>query len=207
MAAKGKPMIISTGVATREDILAAIKACRRKGNDQIELLKCVSSYPADPADMNLLMIPDMIKKFKSVVGLSDHSMSDEAAIASVALGGKIIEKHFILDRKIGGPDCSFSLEPDEFKKMVNAVRLTEAVLGQVTYELTDKSKKSREFSRSLFVVEDIKTGEHFSSKNIRSIRPGFGLHPKYLRKVLGKKATKNLRKGTPLELSFIEGLN
>jgi pseudaminic acid synthase len=206
IAKQAKPVIISTGVASGEDIKLATATCRKSGNEKIALLKCVSSYPADPSDMNLLTIPDMAKKFSCVVGLSDHSMGSEAAIASVALGAKIIEKHFIFDRKIGGPDCSFSLEPDEFTRMVDSIRLAERTLGEISYELTDKAKKSREFSRSLFITQDIKKGDKFSLENLRSIRPGFGLHPKYLNKVLGRRAVKNLKRGTPLSLNDAEGL-
>ena len=199
MAKYGKPMIISTGVAKLPDIKAAMAACRKVGNDKIALLKCTSAYPAPYNEMNLRTITDMIKRFKAVIGLSDHSMGEEAAIASVALGAKIIEKHFILDKKNGGPDSKFSMEPHEFKRMVDSIRNTEKALGKVTYKLSEKSKKSREFSRSLFAVEDIKKGETFTEKNVRSIRPGYGLHPKYLNKILGKKAMNDIKRGTPLD--------
>ena len=204
IAKKNKPIIISTGIATREDISRALRVCRRAGNDQIALLKCTSSYPAPYSEMNLRTIPDMAKDFKVVVGLSDHSIGQMVPISAVALGAKIIEKHFILDRKIGGPDASFSMEPDEFKKMVEEIRDVEQVLGAVTYELSPRSKKNRELSRSLFVVEDIKKDEEFTSKNVRSIRPGFGLHPKHLKVVLGKKAKSDIRRGTPLGLNMIK---
>lgn len=206
IAKKDKPVIISTGIAEKEDIELALCACHKAGNDKVALLKCVSSYPADPADMNLLTIPDMAKKYDAVVGLSDHSIGLEAAIASVALGAKIIEKHFIIDRKIGGPDCSFSLEPDEFKKMVDSIRVVERALGKVSYDLTNKAKKSREFSRSLFAVCDIQKGELLSAENVRSIRPGFGLHPKYLNKIIGKKVAVDIKRGTPLKLTDIKGV-
>lgn len=204
MAAKGKPTIISTGIATLTDIREAVDACRRMGNDEIALLKCTSSYPAPFEEMNLRTIPDLSKTFGTVVGLSDHSLGISAAVAAVALGAKIIEKHFILDRNLGGPDADFSLEPEEFKEMVKSVREVEKALGEVSYELTDKIKKSREFSRSLFVVEDIKKGEVITEQNVRSIRPGHGLHPKYLGKVLGKKARIDLKKGTPFEWGMID---
>lgn len=204
IASKNKPVIISTGVAELEDIKEAISACKRMGNNKIALLKCTSAYPAPYNEINLQTIPDMAKRFKAVIGLSDHSMGDEAAIASVALGAKIIEKHFILDRKIGGPDSGFSMEPQEFKQMVEAIRNTEKALGQVTYKLSEKSKKSREFSRSLFVVEDINQGEILTEKNVRSIRPGYGLPPKYLKKILGKQVKKDLAKGTPLDWKMIK---
>lgn len=206
IAKKGKPIVISTGVAQLEDIEAAVRICRKSGNDKIILLKCVSSYPADPADMNLLTLPDMKKKFACEIGLSDHSMGSEAAVAAVALGAKIVEKHFILDRKIGGPDSGFSLEPDEFKLMVDSIRIVEKALGRISYDLNKKSKKSREFSRSLFIVEDVKKGERFSENNVRSIRPGFGLHPRFLKKVIGKKASKNIERGTPLKPEHVTGL-
>lgn len=206
IAKKGKPIIISTGIAELEDIRSAVSVCRESGNDKIALLKCVSSYPADPADMNLATLPDMKRKFSCPVGLSDHSMGAEAAIAAVALGAKIIEKHFILDRKISGPDSSFSLEPAEFKSMVDSIRVVEKALGKVSYDLNEKSRKSREFSRSLFIVEDVKKDECFTETNIRSIRPGFGLHPKFLNKVIGKKASKDLKRGTPLCLGHVKNL-
>ncbi|MBF0558395.1 MAG: pseudaminic acid synthase [Nitrospirae bacterium] len=198
IASKGKPVIISTGIATLCDIEEAINACKRMGNEQIALLKCTSSYPAPMEELNLRTIPNMAETFQTVVGLSDHTLSISVPAASVALGAKIIEKHFILDRKLGGPDAAFSLEPDEFRAMVNAVRDVERALGTVNYDLSDKIKRSREFSRSLFVVADISEGETLTAENIRSIRPGYGLHPRYLKDVLGSKARKFLAKGTPL---------
>lgn len=204
IASKKGPVIISTGIATLEDIEEAVDACKRMGNDQIALLKCTSAYPAPLEDMNLKTITDMAERFKVVVGLSDHTLSISVPIASVALGASIIEKHFILDRSLGGPDAFFSLEPEEFKAMVRAVRDAEKALGTVNYELTEKMKKSREFSRSLFVVKDMKAGETFTAENIKSIRPGYGLHPKYLREVLGKKAAKDIQRGTPLGWELIE---
>lgn len=198
VASKGKPAIISTGIAELADIEEAVAACKKVGNNDIALLKCTSAYPAAYEEMNLATIPDMIKKFDVVVGLSDHTLGIEMPIVAVAQGAKIIEKHFILDHKIGGPDASFSLTPDQFKEMVQAIRNTEKALGKVTYELSVKSKKSREFSRSLFVVADIKEGEEFSESNVRSIRPGFGLAPKYLKDVLGKKAKHDIERGMPL---------
>lgn len=200
-AAKGKPMIISTGIATLGDIEDAIEACHRAGNKQIALLKCTSAYPAALEEMNLLTISDMRHRFGVNVGLSDHTMSLATPVAAVALGARVIEKHFILDRGMGGADSAFSLEPHEFKAMVDAVRDTEKLLGSVTYDLSAKSLKSREFSRSLFVAEDIKAGEVLTKQNIRSVRPGFGLSPKYLTTMLGKKATRDLKFGDPLKLS------
>jgi len=203
IASKGKPVIISTGIATLTDIEESVNACKRMGNEQVALLKCTSAYPSPLEDVNLNTIPNLINTFKTVVGLSDHTLGISVPIAAVALGAKIIEKHFILDRSLGGPDAAFSLEPREFKAMVEAVRDVEKALGEVSYELTDKMKKSREFSRSLFVVENMEEGEVFTEKNIRSIRPGFGLHPKYLNDILGKKAAKAVNKGTPLNWDLI----
>ncbi len=199
VASKGKPIIISTGIATLSDIEEAINACKRMGNNQIALLKCVSAYPTPLEDVNLRTIPNLAETFKTVVGLSDHSLSISVPIASVAMGACIIEKHLTLDRKLGGPDAAFSLEPEEFKAMVKSVREVEKALGEVSYNLTEKMKKSREFSRSLFVVKDIKAGEVFTEENIRSIRPGYGLPPKYLKEILGKRATQDIKKGTPLK--------
>lgn len=193
-AKKGRPMIISTGVAELSDIEFAIETCKRAGNDDITLLKCTSSYPAPLEEMNLATIADMKSRFGCKVGLSDHSMSIAAPVAAVALGAEVIEKHFILDRNMGGADSSFSLEPQEFADMVKAVRDTEKLIGRATYELSEKGKKSREFARSLFVAEDIAAGEEFTEQNIRSVRPGFGLHPKYLSDIVGKKAARNLKK-------------
>ncbi len=204
IASKGKPVIISTGVATLNDIEEAVSACKRTGNDQIALLKCTSEYPTPLEDVNLRTLPDLQEKFKTVVGLSDHTLGISVPIAAVALGASIIEKHFIIDRSLGGPDAPFSLEPEEFKAMVKAVREAEKALGKVSYELTDKMKRSREFSRSLFVVEDVKAGEIFTEKNVRSIRPGFGLSPKFIKDILGKKAKKDIERGTPLNEELIE---
>lgn len=203
VAGKNKPIIISTGIAEKEDIELAIETCLKEGNDKIAILKCTSSYPAPYEEINLKTINDMEKKFNTTVGLSDHTLGDEIAIAAVTLGAKIIEKHFILDKKLGGPDCEFSMEPQEFKKMVTAIRNTEKALGTVSYNLSDKTRKNREFSRSLFVVKDIKKGELITEENVRSVRPGFGLHPKYLEEVLGKKAKKDLEKGTPFKRDFV----
>jgi pseudaminic acid synthase len=204
IASKGKPIIISTGIATLSDIKEAIDACKRMGNEQIAFLKCTSAYPAPLEDMNLRTILDMAEKFETVVGLSDHTLGISVPVASVALGAKIIEKHFILDKKLGGPDATFSLEPEEFKAMVKAVRGVEKALGAISYELTEKVKKSREFARSLFVVKDIKVGEVFTEENVKSIRPGFGLHPKYFKDILGKRAAMDIKRGTPLSWDMIK---
>jgi len=197
-AVKGKPIIISTGIATLSDIEEALGACKRMGNDQITLLKCTSAYPAALEEMNLLTIADMRNRFGVNVGLSDHTMSLSAPVAAVALGARVIEKHFILDRGMGGADSAFSLEPHEFKTMVDAVRDTEKLLGKITYELSPKSLKSREFSRSLFIAEDVKAGETITAVNVRSVRPGFGLPPKYFQEIIGRSFKTDLLKGTPL---------
>lgn len=205
VASKGKPIIISTGIASFEDIELAVKTCLDVGNDEIALLKCTSSYPAPLEEINLNTIPDIKEKFNVIVGLSDHTLGGEVSTAAIALGSNIIEKHFILDRIMGGPDSKFSMEPDEFKQMVNSIRNVEKALGSVNYDLSEKSKLNREFSRSLFVVKDMKKDEIITENNVRSIRPGFGLHPKYLKEILGKKINKDLKKGTPFELNFIKG--
>lgn len=205
VASKGKPIIISTGIASFEDIELAVKTCLDAGNDKIALLKCTSSYPAPLEEINLNTIPDIKEKFNVVVGLSDHTLGGEVSTASIALGSNIIEKHFILDRNMGGPDSEFSMEPDEFKQMVDSIRNVEKALGKVSYDLSDKMKANREFSRSLFVVKNIKKEEVITEENVRSIRPGFGLHPKYLKEILGKKVNKDLKKGTPFELKFVKG--
>ena len=203
-ALKGKPIIMSTGIATLSNIEEAVNACKRMGNEQIALLKCVGAYPTPLEDVNLRTIPNLSDTFKTVVGLSDHTLGISIPIASVALGACIIEKHLTLDRKLGGPDAAFSLEPEEFKVMVKSVREVEKALGEVFYNLTEKMKKSRELSRSLFIVKDIKAGEIFTEENIRSIRPGYGLPPKYLKDVLGKQTKINIKKGTPLSRELIK---
>ena len=203
-ASKGKPIIISTGIATLADIEEAVAACRRVGNEQIVLLKCTSAYPAPLDQANLRTIPNLAETFGVVAGFSDHTLGITAPIAAVAMGAKVIEKHFILDKSIGGPDASFSLDVNEFKAMVQAVRNTEMLLGGISYDLTETIRKSRQFSRSLFVVEDIAKGEVITEKNVRSIRPGFGMHPRYLQEILGKGAARSLQKGTPLQWEMIE---
>jgi pseudaminic acid synthase len=202
-ASKGKPMIISTGIATLADIEAAVGACRRVGNNDITLLKCTSSYPAPIEEANLLTIPNLAQTFDVKVGLSDHTLGYTAPIVAVALGAQVIEKHFILDRTIGGPDASFSLTPEEFKLMVEGVRQAEAALGKVSYELTDKIKANRKFARSLFVSKDIKAGELLTMNNIRSVRPNDGLPPILLTSVLSKKANQDIKAGTPLSWDLL----
>ncbi|WP_405316425.1 pseudaminic acid synthase [Methanobrevibacter sp.] len=204
VASKCKPIIISTGIASLEDIELAVKTCHDVGNENISLLKCTSSYPAPLDEINLNTIPDIKEKFGVIVGLSDHTLGWEVSTAAVALGANIIEKHFILDRNMGGPDSEFSMEPHEFKTMVNSIRNVEKALGNVSYELSDKMKANREFSRSLFVVKGMKKGEIITEDNVRSIRPGFGIHPKYLSKILGKKVNRDLDKGIPFDFKFID---
>lgn len=198
VASKGKPVIISTGIAEEEDIRLALEACKRMGNDDIALLKCTSSYPAPVDEANMIMVKDLAKRFNVITGLSDHTMGSTVPIVATSLGAKIIEKHFILDRSVGGPDASFSMDESEFTEMVKAVRDAEKAIGRVDYSLTEKQKQGRNFSRSLYVVEDIKKGEKFSEKNVRSIRPGFGLHPKHFASLLGKEAKTDLERGTAL---------
>lgn len=204
IASKGKPIIISTGIAKLADIEEAVNACKRMNNSQIVLLKCTSTYPTPLDEVNLATIPNLAETFKAIAGLSDHTMSIYIPVAAVTLGAKVIEKHFILSRDLGGPDASFSLEPEEFKSMIKAVRETEKALGEVSYELTERIKKSREFSSSLFVVEDIKSGEVLTKQNVKSIRPGYGLHPKYTKEIIGKTARNNIEKGTPLNWDMVE---
>jgi pseudaminic acid synthase len=203
-ASKGKPMMISTGIAREFEIRDAVNACRRVGNNQIALLKCSSAYPTPLDELNLKVIPDLAKRFKVIPGLSDHTIDVNVAIASVALGAKIVEKHIILDRKMGGPDSEFSLEPTEFSQMVGGIRDVEKALGKVTYELSDNVKVARRGARSLFVVEDVEKGERFTEKNVRSIRPSFGMPPKYLYRILGKKAKRDIERGTPLKSKLIK---
>ncbi|RXJ77275.1 pseudaminic acid synthase [Arcobacter sp. F155] len=190
-ASKGKPIIISTGIATISEIQDAVDICRSVGNENIILLKCTSSYPAPLEDANLATIPNLAQTFGVVSGFSDHTLGTTAPVVAVTLGAKVIEKHFILDKSIGGPDADFSLDKQEFSDMIKAVRDTEGLLGKVDYTLTAKKKKSRQFARSLYVSKDIKKGELFTEKNIRSVRPGYGLHPKYLNDILGKEAKKS----------------
>tara|TARA_B110001452_G_scaffold267073_1_gene275632 strand:+ start:121 stop:1140 length:1020 start_codon:yes stop_codon:yes gene_type:complete len=202
-ASKGKPMIISTGIAEIKDIELAIETCKKAGNNDITILKCTSAYPADPIDANLLTIPDIKSRFGVKAGLSDHTMGIEGPVVAVALGATVIEKHFILDKSIGGPDAHFSLDEKEFTEMVKAVRTAEKMIGKADYKMTEKKKKSRQFSRSLFIVKDVKSGEVITKENVRSIRPGFGLHPKYLSEIVGKKFSRDIDKGTPLSLNDI----
>ena len=179
MASKGRPILISTGIAEMTDIQEAIDICRSEGNNQIALLKCTSSYPTPLEEANVLTIPDMTKRFKVVAGLSDHSMGHSVAVAAVALGAKIVEKHFILSRAMGGPDAAFSMEPDEFKTMVDEIRNTEKALGTVQYET-------------------------LTANNLRSIRPGQGLHPRYLDELLGRTVNRDVKRGTPMKMEYVQ---
>ena len=204
VASKGKPIIISTGIAEIEDIELAIETCRKAGNNDITVLKCTSAYPADPKDANLLTIPDIKSRFEVKVGLSDHTMGIEGPVIAAVLGATVIEKHFILDKSIGGPDAHFSLDEKEFTEMVNAVRKAEEMMGVVDYKMTEKKKKSRQFSRSLFLVKDVRAGDKITRENVRSIRPGFGMHPKFFKDVLGKSFKKDFSKGTPLSQNLFD---
>lgn len=204
VASKGKPVIISTGIAGEEDIELALKACKKMGNDNVALLKCTSAYPAPIDEADMVMVKDLAERFGVISGLSDHTIGDTVPVVATCFGAKIIEKHFILDKGIGGPDATFSMDEQEFTSMVKAVRLAEKAIGKVNYSLSEKQRKGRDFSRSLYVVEDVKKGEKFSEKNVRSIRPGYGLHPKYYSEILGKKATQDLLKGTALSLDHLE---
>jgi pseudaminic acid synthase len=195
VAKKKKPIILSTGIAEKEDIKLAIDTIRNAGNNEIAVLKCTSSYPAPVNEANLCMIQQMANDFGVIAGLSDHTMGFVAPVVAVTLGAKIIEKHFILDRSIGGPDASFSLNTEEFSQMVKAVREAEQAVGEVNYDLTPKSKAGRVFSRSLYFVKDMKAGDVITDECIRSVRPGFGLHPKFYKDILGKKVRRDVELG------------
>lgn len=200
VASKGKPVIISTGIAGQEDIELALDACKRMGNNDIALLKCTSSYPAPIDEANMVMVKDLAERYGVISGLSDHTMGNTVPVVATCFGAKIIEKHFILDKSIGGPDASFSMDKTEFTEMVKAVREAEKAIGKVDYTLTDKQMKGREFSRSLYAVEDIKEGELVTENNVRSIRPGFGLHPKFYKEIIGTKVKKSFKRGEPFQL-------
>jgi len=203
VAATGKPVILSTGMATFAEIEEAVHTLREGGCTQLALLKCNSGYPAPPEEMNLRTIPHLAEAFHVPVGLSDHTLGIAVPVAAVALGACIVEKHFTLSRATPGPDSAFSLEPLEFKAMVDAVRVAEKALGEVRYEATEHEEASRAFRRSLFVVEDTKAGDIFTEKNVRSIRPGNGLAPKHLHEVLGRRAARDIARGTPLTWSEV----
>lgn len=196
IASKGKPVILSTGIATEEDIRLALDACYRMGNKNIALLKCTSSYPAPIEEANMIMIKDFGERFNVIAGLSDHTMGSTVPVVATCFGAKIIEKHFILNHSIGGPDASFSMDENEFKDMVLAVRNAEKAIGKVDYQLTEKQIKGKDFSRSLYVVKDLKEGELITEENVKSIRPGFGMHPKFYKDILGKVSKKDVKSGT-----------
>lgn len=204
VAQNGKPIIISIGMATLAEIDEAIRAAREEGAEQIALLKTNSAYPAPPEEMNLRTIPHLAEAFGVPAGLSDHTLGIAVPVAAVALGARIIEKHLTLSRNVPGPDSAFSLEPQEFKDMVEAVRTTEQAAGGVHYDVSERERASRILRRSLFVVEDVKAGQPLTSDNVRSIRPGHGLHTRYLSDVLGRRASKDVPKGTPLSWDLID---
>lgn len=201
-ASKGRPMIISTGIATIDEIQDAVDICREEGNNDIVLLKCTSAYPAPLEEANLKMIPNLAETFGVISGFSDHTLGITAPVVATTLGAKVIEKHFILDKSIGGPDADFSLDKKEFSEMIKAVRDTEKLIGKIDYGMTEKKRKSRQFSRSLYVAKDIKKGEVFTEENIRSVRPGLGIHPKYLKNLLGKVAKKDYDFGEALKIDL-----
>jgi pseudaminic acid synthase len=203
VASTGRPTIISTGMATLAEIEEAVRVFREISKAPLALLKCTSAYPAPPDEMNLRTIPHLRETFKCPVGLSDHTLGIAVPVAAIALGANIIEKHFTLSRDNPGPDSAFSLEPFEFKEMVDAIRTTESALGQIQYHATAREEDNRKLRRSLFVVEDITEGEIFTTTNVRAIRPAAGLHPRYLAKILGRKASVPIRRGTPLSWNFV----
>ena len=203
-AKKGKPMVISTGVAMPEDIELAVKTCRDAGNNDITLLKCTSSYPAPIEDANLMTMQDMKQRYGVKVGLSDHTMGSDVAVAAVALGASLVEKHFILDRSIGGPDAAFSMEVSEFAAMVISIRNVEKALGQITYPSDPTTIKGREFCRSLYVAQPMKKGDIITEQNVRSVRPGYGLHPKYLNELIGKKVNQDVNIGDRMTWNIVE---
>ena len=199
-----KPVIMSAAMASEKEIALSVKTLRKNGTKQLAVLHCVNAYPAVPEDMNIKTIPEIMKRFKVVSGLSDHSLNNIAAIGSVAVGGSIIEKHLTLSRKQGGPDAKFSLEPDELKNLVQSVRDLEKALGKSNFGVGINEKPNYIFRRSIFVVQDIKKGEKFTKDNVRVIRPGNGLAPKYYDKILGKQARKDITQGTPLDKKLIK---
>lgn len=203
IASKGKPIIISTGIAMEEDIVMALDACHRMNNYDIALLKCTSSYPAPIEEANMSMVADLTKRFNVISGISDHTMGSVVPIVSICFGAKIIEKHFIMDRSIGGPDASFSMTEPEFTEMVTAVRQAESAIGEVNYTLTQKQMEGRAYSRSIYVSNNMKAGDIITTENVRSVRPGFGLHPKHYHDILGKSVKVDLEKGDRLSWEVI----
>lgn len=205
IARTGKPIIMSTGMASLGEIEDAVRTARQDGTEELALLKCTSAYPATPDDMNLATIPHLAEAFQVIAGLSDHTLGITVPVAAVALGASIIEKHFTLSRSIPGPDSAFSLEPQELKSMVEAVRTAEKALGQVRYGTSSDESASTIFRRSLFFVESLKEGEMITEKKVRSIRPGDGLAPKYLKDILGRRAAKDIYRGTPVAWDLLAG--
>ncbi len=204
IAGTGKPVIISTGIAHLADIELALQTCREAGNENVILLKCTSAYPAPYEDINLKTIPSIKEVFDCLAGLSDHTMGSAVAVAGVAVGAKVVEKHLTLNRADGGPDAAFSMEPEEFKEMVENIRMVEKALGKVTYDLTNKQKNSRTFARSLFVAKDMKAGDVFTPENLRSVRPSVGLHTQYYEELLGKRIVKDAKAGTPMSWELVD---
>lgn len=204
VASLGKPIIISTGIAELSDIELAIKTCKESGNDNVILLKCCSEYPTPYEDINLRTMENLGNTFDCIYGLSDHTMGDTVAVASVAMGAKVIEKHLTLRRSDGGVDSAFSMEPEEFKQMVDNIRIVEKAMGKVTYKLTEKQRREREHARSLFIAKDMKAGETLTEINMRSVRPHDGLHTKYYEELLGKKICRDVPLGTPLSWDLID---
>lgn len=206
-ASKMKPMVISTGIAQIDDIELAVETCRRAGNNDVTLLKCTSSYPAPIEEANLCMIKEMAERFGVKTGLSDHTIGSIAPIVAITQGATMIEKHFILDHSIGGPDAAFSMDEKEFAQMVKDVRMAESSLGTISYDLTQKQQDNRCFARSLYVAEDIKQGDIITEKNIRSVRPGYGLHPKYYKQIIGKTINCSLSLGNRITWDVINNAN
>ena len=202
----GKPIIMATGIAYEKDIRLALDTCLEEGNDQVILLKCTSAYPAPYDAVNLKMIPAMAKTYDCITGLSDHTMGSVVSSGAIALGAHVIEKHMTLRRADGGADSAFSMEPEEFKEMCQNIRIMEQAVGKETYELSEKQAREREHSRSLFAVTDMKKGEIFTPENMRSIRPGYGLHTRFFEEILGKKAARDIEKGTPMSFRLVEGM-
>lgn len=200
----GKPVILATGIARLADIELAVQTCREEGNEQVILLKCCSAYPTPYEDVNLRTIPNLAETFQCLAGLSDHTMGTAVATGAVALRAKMVEKHMTLCRSDGGPDAAFSMEPQEFKEMVDNIRILEKALGKVTYDLSDKQAREREHSRSLFVAQDMKAGDVFTPENLRSVRPADGLHTKYYEQLLGRRISRDAKKGTPMAWSLVE---
>ncbi len=203
VASKGKPIIMSTGMGSFEEIEDAVNTVSGQGNKALALLKCSSAYPAVPDDMNLKTMQHMSESFNVPVGLSDHSMGSIGAVTAVAMGACIIEKHFCLSREIDNPDASFSMEPGEFKKMVEDIRIAEKAKGIVSYDVSAKEKESMVFRRSIFAVRDIKKGEIFTEENIQCIRPGHGIKPKYYKEVLSKQAVRDIKRGVPIQFNLV----